>query len=213
MKTLSTIHHIARDERGGAGLNMLWVCFLLIFLIPFLWDVASTQYARRFAGTGADGATLAAAQEYARRLHFVPQWNGIFRGRCELGEYRPQQVVLRYRTNPAFSAPPGLGQPAANAYASANRDELTAYRSYAEYSGVVNPAGVAIPVIKVYGEADRKVNTAYGPLYQREFKAPNQALAVAYLRRYTVTPRYCGDGRTTYDFTFEWKITMDAASI
>jgi hypothetical protein len=190
---------------------MLWLCFLLIFLIPFLWDMASVQYARRFASTGADASALASAQEYARQLRFVPEWNGIFRGSCELKEYTPQQVVLRYRTHPAFSAAPAFGQPFAATYAANNRNALTAYRSWAEYSGVKNPFGVLIPVIKIYVETERKVFTAYEPLYQRDFNVPNQALAVAYLFRWNSTPRPCPKEGDTYDFTFEWKITMDQA--
>ena len=212
MQLLTTLRAAARDERGGAGIYTIGVCFLLIFLTPFFWDVASVHYARRFAGAGADAGTLAAAQEYARALHHVPAWNGIFRGSCALQEYTPQQVVLRYRALPAFAAPPGLGQPQAAAYVARNRDGLSAYRSWPEYSGVQFPAGVPLPVIKVYAETERRSSTAYSPLYGREFRVPNRAQAVAYLDRWTVAPRPCpGVSASTYDFTFEWKIALDRA--
>ena len=204
------LRHIMRNERGGIGLNAIWVCFLVIFLIPFFWDVASVYYARRFAGTGSDGGSLAAAQEYARELHYVPEWNGIWYGRCDLGEYTPQQVVMRYSRLPAFSAPPGIGYPLALDYAGRNRTTLTNYRSWPEYAGRV-VAGVPIPWIVVSTETLRHVNTAYDPLYGREFEAPNHALAVAYLWQWHMWPRPCPDssGNVTYDFTFEWKVTMD----
>ena len=201
---------IARDQRGGLGFNALWVCFIIIFLIPFFWDVASVHYARRFASTGADASTLAAAQEYTRKLQYVPQWNGIFRGSCPLQEYTPQQVVLRYRTNPAFFAPPGIGYGYAADYAAKNRDQLTTYRSWPEFTGQ-NVVGIPIPWIKVYDETKRQVFTAYGPIYGQDFNVPNKALAVAYLSRWNMTPRPCGNGYNTYDFTFEWKITLDKA--
>jgi hypothetical protein len=204
---------ILADEQGGAGLHMIWSCFLLMLLIPFLWDVGSVHYTRRFAGTGADAGSLAAAQEYARQLHYVPEWNGIFRGSCPLQEYTPQQVVLRYRTLPAFGAPPGLGRPQAESYAARNRAPLTAYSSWPEYSGTRFPAGVPVPVIKVRVDTERRTNTAYSPIYGREFLVPHKAQAVAYLRRWTVTPRPCYENGSfvanTYDFTFEWKITLD----
>jgi hypothetical protein len=72
-------------------------------------------------------------------------------------------------------------------------------------------AGVPIPSIKVYVETLREVHTAYGPIYNRDFKTPNKALAIAYLSRWNMTPRPCGEEEVTYDFTFEWKITMDKA--
>lgn len=126
--------YLMHDERGGVGFNLLWVCFIIIFLIPFFWDVGSVHYARRFAGTGADGASLAAAQEYARRLQYVPAWNGIWYGQCP-HECTPQQVVLRYRGLPAFGAPPGIGYGQAQQYAALNRDELTAYGSWRNLRG------------------------------------------------------------------------------
>lgn len=198
---------ILRDERGGVGFNLIWVCFIIIFLIPFFWDVASVHYARRLAGTGADAASLAAAQEYARQLHYVPEWNGIWYGRCDLAEYTPQQVVWRYRQLPAFAAPPDIGYGMAVEYAARNRDELTAYRTWPEYAGR-EVFGVPIPWIMVYVETLRHVFTAYEPIYGREFEAPNKAEAVAYLNHWTVTPRPCPGGFETYDFTFEWKITL-----
>jgi hypothetical protein len=211
MHVKQQINRILRDTRGGLGFNAIWVCFVIIFLIPFFWDVASVHYARRFAGTGADAGSLAAAQEYVRQLQYLPEWNGIFRGRCELGEFTPQQVVMRYRTHPAFGAPPGIGQGYATSYAAQNRDELTTYRSWPEYGGT-QVEGIPIPWIKVYVETQRRVNTAYGPLYQRDFDVPNRGLAVAYLWRWNEMPRPCPDGEhVTYDFTFAWKITLDKA--
>ncbi len=211
MRDRRQVLQLIRDERGGIGFNLLWVCFVLLFMIPFFWDVASVHYARRFAGTGSDAASLAAAQEYARQLHFVPIWNGIFYGRCELGEYTPQQVVLRYLTNPAFGAPAGIGEPYARQYALENRNTLTTYRAWPDYTLAKPVAGIPIPAIKVYVEAKREVFTAYAPLYRREFEAPNRALAVAYLDTWRMTPRPCGSYYTTYDFTYEWKITLDKA--
>ena len=206
----SFLQSIARDERGGLGYNALWICFVIIFLIPFFWDVASVHYARRFSGAGADAGSLAAAQEYARQLQYVPQWNGIFRGSCPLQEYTPQQVVLRYKLNPAFGAPPGIGYSQAESYVGQNGDGMDSYRSWPEYAGRV-VAGVPIPWIKVAIDTGRHVNTAYGPIYQKEFDVPNKALAVAYLWQWNMTPRPCGNGYNTYDFTFEWKITLDKA--
>jgi hypothetical protein len=44
----------------------------------------------------------------------------------------------------------------------------------------------------------------------------NQAVAVAYLKDWHMTPRPCpGSGkvpRITYDFTFEWAVTLDAVA-
>jgi hypothetical protein len=208
---LQQLRQLARNEQGGLGFNLIWVIFIILFLIPFFWDVGSIHYARRFAGIGADAASLAAAQEYARRLHFVPQHQGLFLGKCELGEFTPQQVVMRYRLEPAFTGAPGFGQGYASSYASQNRDDLKAYRSWPEYSGVQAPAGVPIPVIKVYVDTEREAHTAYAPIYRRIFNVPNKAQAVAYLRRWTVTPRPCPYNMTTYDFTFEWKIALDKA--
>jgi hypothetical protein len=200
-----------RDERGGLGFSALWVCFILIFLIPFFWDIASVHYARRFAGTGADAAALAAAQEYVRPLQYVPTWNGLWLGKCELAEYTPQQVVLRYlATQPAFSAAPAFGHGQAQAFAAQNHDELTAYRSWSEYTGR-NVAGVPIPWIVVEVETLRRVHTAYRPIYGRDFDVPNRAKAVAYLSQWHSTPRPCPTGSGTYDFSFEWKITLDTA--
>ncbi|MCU0491721.1 MAG: pilus assembly protein TadG-related protein [Chloroflexaceae bacterium] len=202
-----------RDERGGLGFNMLWVMFVLLFLTPFFWDIGSVHYARRFAGTGADAAALAAAQEYVNRLQFM--WGHPrqqqFRGRCELGEFTPQQVVARYKMERLNTiAPVSLGYGMAQRYAGSNRADLTAYRSWREYS-IHNAAGVPIPVIKVYTETEREVHTAYGPIYGRDFQVPNRAQAVAYLDRSNYTPRPCPYKKVTYDFTFEWKITMDRA--
>lgn len=203
------IVQLIHDDRGGVGFNLLWVCFIIIFLIPFFWDVGSVHYARRFAGTGADGASLAAAQEYARHLQYVPEWNGIWYGECP-HECTPQQVVLRYRTLPAFGAPPGIGYGMAQQYAALNRDELTAYHSWPQFAGRT-VHGVPIPWIVVYVETLRPVHTAYGPIYGRDFEAPNRAKAVAYLWRWHSWPRRCNKWCTTYDFTFEWKITLDKA--
>jgi hypothetical protein len=199
-----------RDERGGLGFNALWVCVVLIFLIPFFWDVASVHYARKFAGTGADAAALAAAQEYARAVQRTPSINGIWRGRCELGEYTPTQVVLRYRQLPTFSAPPALGSGQAEAYAARNRARLMAYATWPEFHGRM-VEGVPIPWLVVAAQTERDVATAYGPIYQRAFTVPNKALAVAFLYRWAKFPRPCGNGQQTYDFTFEWKITLDTA--
>ncbi|HEU4323632.1 MAG TPA: pilus assembly protein TadG-related protein [Roseiflexaceae bacterium] len=211
---MGTLRALPRDERGGLGYNTLWVCFALIFLIPFFWDVASVHYARRFAGTGADAASLAAAQEYARQLQHTPMHNGIFLGSCPRKEYTPQLVVLRYLTDPAFLAPPWLGYGYADNYARENRTDLLSYRSWPEHGGR-QVAGVPIPWIKVAVDTRRKVFTAYEPIYGREFQAPNQALAVAFLDQWTMTPRPCvEDGVVvafTYDFTFEWEVTLDTA--
>jgi len=210
---MSGLEHpgIWRDERGGLGFTTLWVCFVLIFLIPFFWDIGSLYYARRFAGTGADAAALAAAQEYARQLQHGVFWNGTWRGRCELAEYTPQQVVMRYlTTKPAFSALPAIGIAQAQVYAAQNRDELTAYRAWPEFAGR-NVVGVPIPWIVVNVTTRRQVHTAYQPIYGREFSVAHDATAVAYLSQWSVTPRPCSQYTSTYDFTFEWKITLDAA--
>lgn len=196
------------DERGGVGFAAIVVCFVLILLIPFLWDVASVHYARRRSGAAADSAALAAAQEYARLLQHMPEWNDIFRGSCELGEYLPQQVVLRYRQQPAFSAAPAFGQGYAAEYAARNGADLAGYRSWAHYAGRT-VHDVPVPWIVVSAEVKRLVHTAYRPIYGRDFEVPNQALAVAFLNQWQSIPRPCGDGRNTYDFMFEWKITLD----
>lgn len=204
------IKRIAANQQGGLGFVAIFVCFAIIFLIPFFWDVGSVYYARRFASTGSDAASLAAAQEYARQLQHVPDFNGIWYGRCELGEFTPQQVLARYLLEPAFMASPYIGYGYAQDYANRNRNQLTQYQSRTEYGGR-QVEGVPIPWIIVYVETNKDVFTAYGPLYGREFKAPNQALAVAYLHDWTMTEHPCPGGEVTYDFTFEWKITLDKA--
>ncbi|MBC8163841.1 MAG: Tad domain-containing protein [Roseiflexaceae bacterium] len=202
---------ILHDERGGIGLNLIWVCFIILFMVPFFWDVGSVHYARRFASTGSDAGALAAAQEYARQVEHVPMFNGIWYGRCELGEFTPQQVVLRYRALPAFGAPAGIGQPYAAQYASANRNSLTSYNSWPDYGIAKIVTGVPIPAIRVQISTDKDVATAYD-IYGREFKTPNKAQGVAFLDQWTVTPRPCpGVNKETYDFTFRWKITLDKA--
>lgn len=195
-----------QDERGAIGFNMLWVCCAIIFLIPFFWDVSSLFYARRFAGASADAASLAAAQEYARQLEYTQTWQGLWRGRCDLHEYTQQQVVQRYSLHPALLAPPDLGYPAASSYAQQNNATLKSYSSTPVYAGQI-VAGVVIPQIEIAAATERQVFMAYQPLYQREFQAPNHASALAYLARWSSTPRTCGGG-TTYDFSFEWKVTL-----
>jgi TM2 domain-containing membrane protein YozV len=212
-KRSSYLRHSARarlwDERGGVGFAAIAVCFVMVLLIPFLWDVASVHYGRRRSNAAADSAALAAAQEYARKLQHTMQWNDMFRGKCELGEYVPQLVVLRYLMEPAFTGAPAFGQGYAAEYAGRNGADLTSYRSWPHHAGKT-VQGVPIPWIKVRTEVQRPVHTAYRPIYGREFEVPNQALAVAFLDRWYMIPRPCGaDGRVTYDFTFEWKITLD----
>jgi Flp pilus assembly protein TadG len=216
MHRQQTLRAVVRNQQGGIGFHVLWVIFIILLLIPFFWDVSSVFYARGSARTAADAATLAAAQEYAHRLQRTTAHNGIFRGKCSRHEYTPQQVVLRYLREPALTASPAIGLSAATSYASANRNELIAYRSWPEYSGTVYPAGIPVPVIKVYGETQRPVHMAYRPLYGRDFDMTNRAVAVAYLKHWRMVPRPCPGStrvpRVTYDLTFEWSITLDAAT-
>jgi hypothetical protein len=206
---------IARHQQGGIGFHVLWVAFVIVLLTPFFWDIASLLYARGSARTAADAATLAAAQEYTHQLQRTTIHNGLFRGRCSQHEYTPQQVVLRYLRQPALRGTPAIGFAAATNYARSNRNTLITYRSWPEYSGTTFAAGIPIPVIKVYGETQRPIQMAYRPIYGRNFEITNQAVAVAYLKRWRMMPRPCpGSGkvpRITYDLTFEWAITLDAA--
>lgn len=87
---------------------------------------------------------------------------------------------------------------------------LTSYNSWPR-SGGTSVAGVPIPQIVVAVETLRPVQTAYQPIYSQELETPNKALAVAYPDRWRMTPRPCSKYTTTYDFTFEWKITLDKA--
>ncbi|NOK57340.1 MAG: hypothetical protein GFH27_549309n74 [Chloroflexi bacterium AL-W] len=231
MQQIDTLKALLHDEQGGIGFQLIWICFVILFLIPFVWDIASVQYARRFAKTGAEAAALAATQEYARSLHYQPTVQGVFRGSCSQQEYSPQDVLRRYLSQPTFGAPNGIGMGYANQFAQENGSQLTTYRSWAEDGGIL-VEGVSIPWIKVYVETLRPVHTAYWPIYRHDLKTPNRALAVAYLADWSSQSRPCNGSddpaasvtspatttedmatcdECTYDFTFEWQVTLDRA--
>ncbi|MCG8352408.1 MAG: pilus assembly protein TadG-related protein [Chloroflexales bacterium] len=208
MTCLRRIAHIVQDEHGGINMYMTLSLILVITSIPFFWDVASVHYTRRMAGTGADAAALAAAQEFIRPLQHVFGFNGPFLGSCSRREFKPELVLLRYITHPNFNAPAEVSQALALSYATNNRNDLTSFRAWIDLDGAPELFGIPIPMIKVAVGTERPVHTAYGPVYRRSFHVPNEAQAAAYLNFFTVTPRYCGSGDWTFDFTLEWKITL-----
>jgi hypothetical protein len=208
MTCLRRIVHILRDEHGGINMYMTMSLILIATSIPFFWDVASVHYTRRLAGTGADAAALAAAQEFIRPLQHVSGFNGPFLGSCSKHEFKPELVLLRYLTHPNFNVPADVGQALALMYATNNRNDLTSFRAWIDFDGAPELFGIPIPMIKVAVGTERPVHTAYGPIYRRSFSVPNEAQAAAYLSFFKVTPRYCGDGDWTFDFTLEWKITL-----
>lgn len=210
MKRLSQLRNTLRNEDGGVNMHMLLILFLLTFTFPYFWDVASVHYTRRMAQVGADNAVLGAAQEYASKLQHTPEKNGIFLGMCEKFEFRPELVLLRYVLDPTFDAPIDLGNPLAFDFADKNLNKLLSFDAWVDFDNARDLFGIPIPVLRASVRTERKVNTAYGSLYRRDFHVPNEAQAVIYLNAFNVTPRYCGYGSWTFDFSFKWKIALDS---
>ncbi|NOK64189.1 MAG: hypothetical protein GFH27_549415n51 [Chloroflexi bacterium AL-W] len=207
MNRLRLLYQLLREEDGGTSLTLIMMTFIVAIMTPFFWDIASVHYTRRLSGMGADAAVLAAAQAYARQLHYTPGHNGIFWGRCDLYENTPVKVLLRYLLKPAFNGPPSIGNPLAVLYANKNLNDLTSFKIWVDVDNAPGLFGLPIPMLKMTVGTKRQVNTAYGGLYRREFDVQNTATAAAYLSRFTVTPRWCGSF-FTYDFTFSWKVTL-----
>lgn len=191
---LKWLKRLIEDERGGGNMILMLALVLGILAIsPFFVDLASVQYARRMAQTGADAGALAAAKSLAIVLSGgTPrvsdgEWHrflsdateaahGVAAGRYFLDVYVGRALGGQGRTAALVSA---------QQYAEANGTVLQTGANIVSVSeSCTNIYGYSICDVLATCVVDREVALLMRDLYGRDFRTPAHASAEAYLVRY-----------------------------
>jgi hypothetical protein len=184
------VKEIIYDERGGIGIVILVIVFIALLLTPFLLHLASVQYARRMAQTGADAATMAGAVELAECLSLwnppIFSSNGDHRDDREGAIEEAKRKAINYYYQEVYRncirAGRGLVMGKATEYASQNKCQLVNRREIVEFAiGSRSIDGyLTVRFFIINGDVERLVKL-WGWDYGREFKTPARATAEVYL--------------------------------